>query len=150
MKLKFLENSKLDHFPKMEQTRSSVKGKKFFFNGRTIESPWTKNHPLFSSIVNISVYINVCSLLPCIPAATQTTTQTERECTPTQFKCVTGNKCIEGVYRCDGHPDCPDQSDEDCANETITHATPPISTLFSPSSSFFSFSLHEIPCSIVR
>ncbi|XP_076481708.1 terribly reduced optic lobes isoform X5 [Bombus vancouverensis nearcticus] len=51
----------------------------------------------------------------------------ERECTPTQFKCVTGNKCIEGVYRCDGHPDCPDQSDEDCANETITHATPPIS-----------------------
>ncbi|XP_043520278.1 basement membrane-specific heparan sulfate proteoglycan core protein isoform X8 [Frieseomelitta varia] len=51
----------------------------------------------------------------------------ERECTPTQFKCVIGNKCIEGVYRCDGHPDCPDHSDEDCANETITHATPPIS-----------------------
>ncbi|KAK9294716.1 hypothetical protein QLX08_010779 [Tetragonisca angustula] len=51
----------------------------------------------------------------------------ERECTPTQFKCVTGNKCIEGVYRCDGHPDCPDHSDEDCANETITHVTPPIS-----------------------
>ncbi|XP_043520195.1 basement membrane-specific heparan sulfate proteoglycan core protein isoform X7 [Frieseomelitta varia] len=50
----------------------------------------------------------------------------ERECTPTQFKCVIGNKCIEGVYRCDGHPDCPDHSDEDCANETITHATPPI------------------------
>ncbi|XP_026298181.1 basement membrane-specific heparan sulfate proteoglycan core protein isoform X10 [Apis mellifera] len=51
----------------------------------------------------------------------------ERECTPTQFKCITGNKCIEGIYRCDGQPDCPDQSDEDCANETITHATPPIS-----------------------
>ncbi|XP_061934447.1 basement membrane-specific heparan sulfate proteoglycan core protein isoform X32 [Apis cerana] len=53
--------------------------------------------------------------------------QCERECTPTQFKCITGNKCIEGIYRCDGQPDCPDQSDEDCANETITHATPPIS-----------------------
>ncbi|XP_076180736.1 terribly reduced optic lobes isoform X6 [Ptiloglossa arizonensis] len=49
----------------------------------------------------------------------------ERECTPTQFKCLTGNKCIEGIYRCDGHPDCPDNSDEDCANETITHATQP-------------------------
>ncbi|XP_015437459.1 PREDICTED: basement membrane-specific heparan sulfate proteoglycan core protein [Dufourea novaeangliae] len=51
----------------------------------------------------------------------------ERECTPTQFKCLTGNKCIEGVYRCDGHPDCPDQSDEDCVHETTTHVTQPTS-----------------------
>ncbi|XP_018405405.1 PREDICTED: putative uncharacterized protein DDB_G0282499 [Cyphomyrmex costatus] len=51
----------------------------------------------------------------------------ERECTPNQFKCATGNKCIEDVYRCDGHPDCPDHSDEDCApsaNDT-THTTSP-------------------------
>ncbi|KAG7212475.1 hypothetical protein KM043_012788 [Ampulex compressa] len=55
----------------------------------------------------------------------------DRECTPTQFKCVTGNKCIDGIYRCDDHPDCPDQSDEDCAataNETITRTSSPTST----------------------
>jgi uncharacterized membrane protein len=40
----------------------------------------------------------------------------EKNCTPTQFKCVSGNKCIESVYRCDGYPDCPDRSDEDCHN----------------------------------
>ncbi|KAK2578017.1 hypothetical protein KPH14_008439 [Odynerus spinipes] len=49
----------------------------------------------------------------------------DRECTPTQFKCLTENKCIEGIYRCDGHPDCQDLSDEDCANETITHTSLP-------------------------
>lgn len=68
------------------------------------------------------------------------TKQTERECTPTQFKCLTGNKCIEGVYRCDGHPDCPDHSDEDCANETITHVTQPTSTPFYPFYFTFQFS----------
>lgn len=58
---------------------------------------------------------------------------TERECTPSQFKCATGNKCIEEIYRCDGHPDCPDRSDEDClpsANDTTTHITSPTSTLY--------------------
>ncbi|KAK0072378.1 hypothetical protein PV326_000128, partial [Microctonus aethiopoides] len=51
-----------------------------------------------------------------------------RGCTPTQFKCATGGKCIEDIYRCDGHPDCPDKSDEICgesdtSNDTITHIT---------------------------
>ncbi|KOX75591.1 Low-density lipoprotein receptor-related protein 8 [Melipona quadrifasciata] len=59
--------------------------------------------------------------------AMDSTTAPGQKTSFTAFKCVTGNKCIEGVYRCDGHPDCPDHSDEDCANETITHVTPPIS-----------------------
>lgn len=57
----------------------------------------------------------------------------ERECTPSQFKCATGGKCIEGIYKCDGRADCPDRSDEDCpiSNETLTHTVSLASTPYS-------------------
>ncbi|KAL2739157.1 basement membrane-specific heparan sulfate proteoglycan core protein isoform X1 [Vespula maculifrons] len=76
-------------------------------------------------------------------------TNTDQECTPTQFKCLTGNKCIEGIYRCDGHPDCPDRSDEDCANETITHTSPPTSTPFYPCRLSSSHSMHNFLLSLL-
>lgn len=73
---------------------------------------------------------------------------TDRGCTPTQFKCATGGKCIEDIYRCDGHPDCPDRSDENCgvenlSNSTITHITysPPSTLNFLFISYLFSFLL---------
>ncbi|ESO88855.1 hypothetical protein LOTGIDRAFT_77449, partial [Lottia gigantea] len=35
-------------------------------------------------------------------------------CIPGQFRCERG-RCIDEILRCDGKPDCPDQTDEiDC------------------------------------
>ena len=79
---------------------------------------------IYLIIVALLLWMCFCKFLPKI----------DRDCTPTQFKCATGGKCIEGIYRCDGHSDCPDRSDEDCpsvtANETITHSNSPKSTPF--------------------
>ncbi len=34
------------------------------------------------------------------------------ECTFSQFKCTSGDQCIDGNLKCNGHPDCKDASDE--------------------------------------
>lgn len=34
------------------------------------------------------------------------------ECTPEEFKCIMGGKCINSALVCDGLPDCIDMSDE--------------------------------------
>lgn len=42
-------------------------------------------------------------------------------CGPTEFQCYTGNSCIDANFRCDGHPNCADKSDEmDCSTQEPT------------------------------
>lgn len=34
------------------------------------------------------------------------------KCRPYEFECFDGSSCISDVLKCDGYPDCRDQSDE--------------------------------------
>lgn len=43
----------------------------------------------------------------------------DKDCGPAEFKCTSG-QCVSSVMRCDGHPDCWDQSDEEsCTTEQV-------------------------------
>uniref|UniRef100_A0A0K0DZQ7 C-type lectin domain-containing protein n=1 Tax=Strongyloides stercoralis TaxID=6248 RepID=A0A0K0DZQ7_STRER len=43
-------------------------------------------------------------------------------CLKDEFRCIDNSKCIPQIFRCNGYPDCPDNSDENncvCSNNTI-------------------------------
>lgn len=67
----------------------------------------------FKYLLFKAIYINVGNNTQThIPFKNSFNSLSREECGPKMFQCILNGVCINQVYVCDGHKDCPDGSDE--------------------------------------